>query len=448
MLCTRKSNLPKRSPSAANKASICRVLRDVALAATTRDVQLGGERADALFAPAFPGTSAPTFGAFGPQHLCDAPGDAPLVGDAQERRPSFHSISPAHVSCLLAASRLCEAASPPHVVRGDASTRGPGVPLVQDFGARTSKASISCEFGGGMGVKIASFICEPCRPCSGRSCPSVWHRLVAPASPSSSATAVVTQVPHDAGELAQEAAGKGFQAVIAVGGRRHPPRSVNGAAQSVYRIPAVGSSLQGRATTSPAAPGSPARPRAGPRGLPAGWARSHRRGTVNDRVFINVAGFGFDAAVAEEVIRRSVEAGRGGPGAIRSICLWPFTSLSAPSVRPRNAIDRGRHESPTPLLFGAVGNGSTYGGGMKICPHAPSTTGSSTSHRRRPGPGETLTNLARVFLESTSSPEMPLPARPEGACRRRPSVGSTPTASSWGRCRSPSRCGPGPSGFS
>src|SRR5690606_38700939 len=300
-----------------------RVLRDVARQ-HHRDVQLGGERADALFHP-LSLVRQRHFGAFGPQHLCDAPGDAPLVGDAQDDALlSIHQSG--HVSCLLAASRLCEAASPPHVVRGDASTRGQAFLFGVGFRGPDLEASISCEFGG-MGVKIA-YIVNPVAG-SGRSW-SVWQRLVA-RHPELERDAVVTQGPHDAERLAQEAADKGYEAVVAVGGDGTLHEVLNGALQS-RRTPAVGVIPAGTGNDFARSATLPRDPERAYQVCRLGRAEPIDVGLVNGRAFINVAGFGFDAAVAEEVIRRSVEGGKTGSGAIPYL-LAVFNQLR--TFRPR-----------------------------------------------------------------------------------------------------------------
>jgi len=243
-------------------------------------------------------------------------------------------------------------------------------------------------------VKIA-YIVNPVAG-SGRSW-SVWQRLVA-RHPELERDAVVTQGPHDAERLAQEAADKGYEAVVAVGGDGTLHEVLNGALQS-RRTPAVGVIPAGTGNDFARSATLPRDPERAYQVCRLGRAEPIDVGLVNGRAFINVAGFGFDAAVAEEVIRRSVEGGKSGSGAIPYL-LAVFNQLR--TFRPRELrIEVDGHAETSRVLFGAVGNGSTYGGGMKICPHAKVDDGVLDLFIGGDlGPFETLINLAKVFRGS------------------------------------------------
>ncbi len=87
-------------------------------------------------------------------------------------------------------------------------------------------------------------------------------------------------------------------------------------------------------------------------------------GIANDRYFINATGSGFDAAVAKELMSYKYPF-RG---------IWPylFAVLKMLVRFKRNEIklEFDGSQISTKAWLVAVTNGSTYGGGMKICPNA------------------------------------------------------------------------------
>lgn len=87
-------------------------------------------------------------------------------------------------------------------------------------------------------------------------------------------------------------------------------------------------------------------------------------GLVEDRAFFNIAGFGFDAAIA--TLFNACEQGRRG--------LWPYIRIGSSQAftyqasRYRVTLDHERFE--TRALMIAFANGSEYGNGLRLAPHA------------------------------------------------------------------------------
>ena len=87
-------------------------------------------------------------------------------------------------------------------------------------------------------------------------------------------------------------------------------------------------------------------------------------GQVNDRSFFNIAGFGFDAAIATRFNAR--EQGRRG--------LWPYIRIGSNQAfsyrasRYRLTLDDEPFDSRA--LMVAFANGGEYGNGLRLAPHA------------------------------------------------------------------------------
>lgn len=223
---------------------------------------------------------------------------------------------------------------------------------------------------------------------------AVWRRLVAK-HPEIERDAMITQGPADAERIVPAAVEKGYDAVVAVGGDGTLHEVLNGALGSP-RVPSIGVIPAGTGNDFSRSVGLPRDPEQAYRTCLLGRAEPIDVGLVNGRAFINVAGFGFDAAVAHEVAQRS---NRGATGAIPYL-LAVFNQLR--HFRPRELrLEVDGHVRSGRLLMGAVGNGSTYGGGMKICPHARVDDGTLDLFIGGDfGPFETLVNLVRVFMGS------------------------------------------------
>jgi YegS/Rv2252/BmrU family lipid kinase len=87
---------------------------------------------------------------------------------------------------------------------------------------------------------------------------------------------------------------------------------------------------------------------------------------MQDRVFINVAGMGFDATVANDTNQSRVLKRLGALGYVVSVMK------NLPQFKATHAtidVDGKRYEFEEVLLI-AVGNAISYGGGMKITPQA------------------------------------------------------------------------------
>jgi len=170
-----------------------------------------------------------------------------------------------------------------------------------------------------------------------------------------------TEGPGHGIELARQAAAAGYAAVVAVGGDGTLNEVVNGVGTD--GVP-VGFIPLGTGVDFPRTAGVPRQPQ---EALEVVLARRVTRidvGVVNDRLFCNVAGAGFDAQVAARVNESGNK--RGGPiPYIKAVFQTLFTYQNAPF---RITLDGVAHEVTSLLL--AVGNGRFYAGGMMICPQA------------------------------------------------------------------------------
>ncbi len=118
-------------------------------------------------------------------------------------------------------------------------------------------------------------------------------------------------------------------------------------------------------------------------------------GLINDRAFVNVAGFGFDAKVAKLVTERY----QGKRSALPYLVTALRTLKSYAPTMLHIEVDGVAREARA--LLGAVGNASTYGGGMKICPKAVAHDGQlDLCLVEDVTKLETVVNLARVFRGS------------------------------------------------
>ena len=111
--------------------------------------------------------------------------------------------------------------------------------------------------------------------------------------------------------------------------------------------------------------GIPADPRSAISTLSEGRIRKLDLGCVNDSFFINVAGVGFDAQVAQE-INTGIRWLTGSPAYLAAVLKLIVTYRNIPL---RVILDNHTeiHLKSFPL---AVGNAQFYGGGMRIVPYA------------------------------------------------------------------------------
>jgi diacylglycerol kinase (ATP) len=173
----------------------------------------------------------------------------------------------------------------------------------------------------------------------------------------------VTERRGHARELAQEAVDRGDSLLLVAGGdgtTNEVARATVGTGTALALLP-VGSG-NGLARTL----GIPLRPEPALRALEAGVTRSMDVGHANGRLFLNIAGAGFDAAVGLAFHERGAQGGRRGVLIYVSLALRMFFShQSSPFVLD---CEGGRLEGRAFLV--AMANGRQYGGGAVVAPGA------------------------------------------------------------------------------
>jgi len=173
----------------------------------------------------------------------------------------------------------------------------------------------------------------------------------------------VTERRGHARELAQEAVDRGDPLLVVAGGdgtANEAARATVGTGTALALLP-VGSG-NGLARTL----GIPLRPEPALRALEAGVTRSMDVGHANGRLFLNVAGAGFDAAVGVAFHERGAQGGRRGVLTYVALSLRMFFSHAAsPFVLDCEGV---RLEGRAFLV--AMANGRQYGGGAVVAPRA------------------------------------------------------------------------------
>lgn len=172
---------------------------------------------------------------------------------------------------------------------------------------------------------------------------------------------VLTEGPGDATRLAREAAERGDDAVLAVGG----DGTVNEvAAGLVGSATALGVVPMGSGNGLARTLGLPLRPAAALVALESAVTRRMDVGRANGRLFLNVAGAGFDAAVGEDFHAHGRRGGRRG--------VLTYVRLSARrifSYVPESwTLRAGEHTFSGRALVVAFVNGRQYGGGATLSP--------------------------------------------------------------------------------
>jgi len=176
---------------------------------------------------------------------------------------------------------------------------------------------------------------------------------------------VVAERPMHAWALAQEAAARGHDPIISVGGDGTTHEVVNGILRGrPEHPPALGVVPLGTANDFARAIAMPHDPRAIAEVVLRGTVRRIDLGRVNDRYFVTISGVGFDAEVAALVNR--------WPRWVRGSSLYLAGILKTlGTFRPVEAhLTIDGSEQTQRILLLAAGNSSWYGGGMYMCPHA------------------------------------------------------------------------------
>ena len=190
----------------------------------------------------------------------------------------------------------------------------------------------------------------------------VWQRVEATAADlRPGLTVQVTEGPGHATDIARRAAARGVERLVVVGGDgtiQEAAAGLLGSGTVLGLVPAGTGNDFSRTHRIPRDPAA---------ALAIALGTAGRRvdvGLVNERVYVNVAGVGFDAEVAAWTkYRTSVIRGPAlyVVGVLRQLLYYRPTDLTF-------TID-GREETARCLLL-AVGNGRYYGGGMMMCPQA------------------------------------------------------------------------------
>ena len=202
----------------------------------------------------------------------------------------------------------------------------------------------------------------------------------------------VTERRGHAQELARDAVDRGDPVLLVAGGdgtANEAARALVGTGTALALLP-VGSG-NGLARTL----GIPLEPARALRALETGVTRSMDVGLANDRLFLNVAGAGFDAAVGTAFHERCARGGRRG--------ILTYVHLSLSLLFSQKAIpfalegDGTRMEGRAFLV--GVANGRQYGGGAVVAPRARLDDGLLDFFVIDEGPPlETLLSAPRTFL--------------------------------------------------
>ncbi len=172
----------------------------------------------------------------------------------------------------------------------------------------------------------------------------------------------MTRQPGDATVIARAAASEGWRTVVAVGGDGTASEVANGLAGSASTMGIVPT---GTGCDFVRTVGIPADMGHAMTGLWSYGAQRCDMGLLGERRFLNAAGFGFDAAVAEETNRLKDRTRAGG--------TWPFLLAVGHVLRRyrgvpvRLSVDGGPEEDISILLC-TFANGRAYAGGMRISP--------------------------------------------------------------------------------
>lgn len=171
-----------------------------------------------------------------------------------------------------------------------------------------------------------------------------------------------TERPGHAGEIARRAAAEGWRTVVAVGGDGTASDVADALAHTDTSLGIVPTGTGCDFVRSVGIPAEMERAMAGIWSYPP---RACDLGRIGERRFLNAAGFGFDAAVAEEANRIKHATRAGG--------TWPFLVAVGRVLRTyrpvwvRARVDDAPEERMRVLLV-TFANGRAYAGGMRISP--------------------------------------------------------------------------------
>src|SRR5262245_18158240 len=168
-----------------------------------------------------------------------------------------------------------------------------------------------------------------------------------------------TTRPGEAAEVGAQASSAGFDLVLAAGGDGTVHEVANGLAGSAT---ALGVAPAGTMNLLARVLGLPLDPALAARALGAGFTPLRLRpGSAGGRVFVLMAGAGFDAWVLRELLRGSagkIGFGDYGGGALRGPRTFPFPRLSV-------TIDGASYAAHSAI----VGRAPLYGGFLRPTPH-------------------------------------------------------------------------------
>jgi diacylglycerol kinase (ATP) len=171
----------------------------------------------------------------------------------------------------------------------------------------------------------------------------------------------LTRAPGHATELAREAVAAGADVVLAVGGDgtvNEVARGLVDTRAALGIVPAGSGNGLARALRIPLRPGA---------ALCALESSARRRmdvGTVNGRLFLNVAGTGFDAAVGQAFHERGRRGGRRGLLGYLRLSLLQLRSYRASPL----VIEAGGERLELTAFVATFANGPQYGSGAVVNP--------------------------------------------------------------------------------
>jgi diacylglycerol kinase (ATP) len=202
----------------------------------------------------------------------------------------------------------------------------------------------------------------------------------------------LTREPGHATELAREAVAAGADAVLAVGGDgtvNEVARGLLGSRAALGIVPVGSGNGLARALRIPLHPG------AALCALESGTRRRMDVGSLNDRLFLNVAGTGFDAAVSQAFHDRGRRGGRRGLIGYLRLSLLELRAYRA----PRLLIEAGGERVETEAFVATFANGPQYGSGAVVNPGGKLDDGRLEVVVFENGPlWRTLAAVPRLFL--------------------------------------------------